>query len=109
MDRFCRDRSIEQIDLLKLDIQGHEYAALQGCSELVSAGRLTTVFMELNWATTKGNECPATESICMLERAGYKFSVPEKALAWREAGEWLSKLSDVIASRKWTKEEARRR
>ena len=43
LDRFCHDQSIERIDLLKLDIRGHEYAALLGCSDRISAGRIGTL------------------------------------------------------------------
>ena len=99
LDGFCRDRSIERIDLLKLDIQGHEHAALLGCTDMISTGRIKTIFMELNWAKTALEICPATRSIQLLERAGYRFSEPGRILTWRDAGDWLTKFSDVIASR----------
>jgi len=30
IDQFCQDHAIDHIDLMKLDIQGQEHAALQG-------------------------------------------------------------------------------
>ncbi|WP_167880855.1 FkbM family methyltransferase [Methanococcoides sp. AM1] len=33
IDRFCRENNINHIDLLKVDIQGHEYYMLEGAKE----------------------------------------------------------------------------
>ena len=97
LDQFCQDNQIERIDLMKLDIQGHEYAALTGARRMIETGRVGTIFTELNWAKQPGALCPATESIRLLQDAGYRFSKPERRLRWREAGDWLRSLSDVVA------------
>ena len=39
LDDFFQENSIEQIDLLKLDLQGSELSALSGASEALSKGR----------------------------------------------------------------------
>ena len=97
LDQFCQDHSIDHVDLLKLDIQGHEHSALEGAEHLIRAGRLGIIFMELNWAKSAGATCAATESIRLLEQAGYRFSRPGKHLNWAKAGDWLRTLSDVVA------------
>jgi FkbM family methyltransferase len=74
LDEFCRERSIAQIDLLKLDVQGNEHSVLQGAARLIKLGLLGTVFMELNWADTAGSG--ATESIRLLAEGGYRFASP---------------------------------
>jgi FkbM family methyltransferase len=99
LDRFCEDHAIPYVDLLKLDIQGHEHRALMGARQLVMAGRIGTIFMELNWAKEAGAACPATESIRVLEQAGYRFSKPGRRLDWRKSGDWLQTISDVVARR----------
>lgn len=99
LDTFCRDNSVEQIDLLKIDIQGHEHLALLGAADLISAGCIGTIFLELNWAAEAGQACPATQSICQLEQAGYKFAEPAGRLMWKQAGDWMRSLSDVVARR----------
>jgi FkbM family methyltransferase len=99
LDQFCQDRSIDQVDLLKLDVQGHEYSALKGAELLIRAGRIGTIFMELNWARSAGTTCAATEAIQFLGQADYVFSRPGKRLNWKKGGEWLCSLSDVVARR----------
>jgi FkbM family methyltransferase len=95
LDRKCAQLGIERIDLLKLDIQGAEAAALAGAASLIDAGRIGMVFLELNWDPSA--DCPATRSIDRLARAGYLFSAPGPRLSWRPAGAWLRRLRDVVA------------
>jgi FkbM family methyltransferase len=99
LDQFCQDRSIEQVDLLKLDVQGHEYSALKGAEHLIRAGLVRTIFMELNWNAKAGTPCPAYESIRLLAEADFLFSKPGTLLHWEKAGDWLRGLSDVVARR----------
>jgi FkbM family methyltransferase len=99
LDQFCEEHSIEQVDLLKMDIQGHEFAALKGAEKLIAAGRINTIFMELNWCPTEQAVCPAAESIQLLKRANYVFSKPGKHLNWQPAGNWLQSMNDVVARR----------
>jgi FkbM family methyltransferase len=99
VDQFCRDHSINHIDLLKLDIQGHEHSALEGAEGLIKSGNIGIIFLELNWAKSAGTTCAATESIRLLEQGGYRFSRPGKRLNWQNAGDWLRALSDVVAHR----------
>jgi len=99
IDQFCQDHSINHIDLLKLDIQGHEHSALEGAERLIKSGHIGIIFLELNWAKSAGSTCAATESIRLLEQGGYRFSRPGKRLNWQNAGDWLRALSDVVAHR----------
>ena len=34
LDQYCRDRGIQNIDYLKVDVEGAELDALKGCSRL---------------------------------------------------------------------------
>lgn len=97
LDSFCDEHGIDRIDLLKLDIQGQEHRALAGAARLLGACRIRMIFTELNWAGHPNQACPATESIRILEGAGYLFANPEEPLRWRPSGPWMRSLSDVIA------------
>jgi FkbM family methyltransferase len=99
LDRFCEDYAVPHVDLLKLDIQGHEHKALMGARQLVMAGRIGIIFLELNWAKEADAPCAATESIRVLEQAGYRFSKPGRRLRWQKPGDWLRTMSDVVARR----------
>ena len=99
LDQFCRDCLIDQVDLLKLDVQGHEHSALKGAELLIRAGRVRTIFMELNWGTKAGGPSPADESIRVLAEADFLFSKPSTILNWKKAGDWLRGLGDVVARR----------
>jgi FkbM family methyltransferase len=99
LDSFSRDHSIAKVDLLKIDVQGHEHVALKGAEQLIRAGRIETIFMELNWDGRAGKTCSATESVRLLAQANYLFSKPGRHLHWQPAGEWLRNLNDVVARR----------
>ena len=97
LDDFCESNRIGRIDLLKLDIQGHEHAALLGAETLIRSGRIGKVLMELNWGTGRPGDCAASLSVKLLEDAGYRFAAPRSPLSWRAAGDWMRSLSDVVA------------
>jgi FkbM family methyltransferase len=99
LDQFCKDHSIAYIDLMKIDIQGHEYSALEGAECLIRSGHVGIIFLELNWTKNANVSCAASESIRFLEQAGYRFSRPGQRLNWGRAGDWLESLSDVVAKR----------
>ena len=47
LDDFFQENSIEQIDLLKLDLQGSELSALSGASEALSKGKIKFILCEI--------------------------------------------------------------
>lgn len=98
IDEFCDAQGIEMIDLLKMDIQGHEASALRGAERMLSEGRIGTIFLELNWGPP-GEPSSAQECIDLLSNAGYKFAAPSGALSWSAAGPWLRSCADIIATR----------
>lgn len=47
LDEFCQRENIETIDILKLDIQGKEHAALVGAETLLSQQRISLIYCEV--------------------------------------------------------------
>lgn len=97
LDDFCDQRGINQIDLLKIDIQGNEPAALEGACRLLNEQRIRCIFTELNWAIEPGKPCPATEMIDLLRAKGFLFALPIQGAQPRPAGDWMRGLDDVVA------------
>jgi FkbM family methyltransferase len=97
LDDFCEEYAIDRIDLLKIDVQGHEADVLRGAEGLISAGRVGVIMFELNWSNDSQRQCPARQSVRLLERYGYLFSNPGRAPRWCRSGNWMNALSDVIA------------
>jgi FkbM family methyltransferase len=98
LDDFCKLQGIEQIDLLKIDIQGNEPEALRGAERLLSEGRIRCIFTELNWETDPDKKAPAWEVVELLQKKGFVFASPTKNAVPKLAGEWLRGLSDVVAT-----------
>jgi FkbM family methyltransferase len=46
IDSFCTERDIDQIDLLKLDVEGHELEALRGATGMLQRGAIDAVQFE---------------------------------------------------------------
>lgn len=98
LDDFCAMNGIQFVDLLKIDIQGNEHLALAGAATLLGGNRIGMIFCELNWAATGEQNCPATQTVALLDAAGYRFARPGKVLVWRHSGAWLRDLTDVVAA-----------
>jgi FkbM family methyltransferase len=49
LDSFAASEAIDQVDLLKLDIQGAEMKALAGAEKLLRDGKISLVQMEMNF------------------------------------------------------------
>ena len=96
LDRYCTDRGIERIDLLKIDIQGNEPRAFAGAARLLRERRIGTIFAELSWEPGRPDE-PAAVLIAMLEEAGFRFSPPGPVLEWKKSGDWMRAHDDILA------------
>jgi FkbM family methyltransferase len=71
LDRFCHDRAISRLDLLKLDIQGGEYAALRGAADLLNAQAIDVIVSEF-FLVPHYEEAPLFDAIWSLLRThGY--------------------------------------
>ena len=97
LDKFCEANAITMIDLMKVDVQDHEPAVVQGAGNLITSGRIQHVFLEQNWSAEGSSDCSARIVTATLSAAGYRLACPEMPLRWREAGRWLEGMSDVIA------------
>ncbi len=73
LDRFCAERDIEQVGLMKMDIQGMELAALRGASGMLKGKRIKVLFIELQFWPYYEGQCWAGEVIEYLAGFGYRL------------------------------------
>lgn len=45
---YCAEHNIDHIDLVKIDVEGHELHVLRGMSDLLAANRVENLFLEMN-------------------------------------------------------------
>jgi FkbM family methyltransferase len=46
LDAYCLDQSIDRIDVLKIDVEGHEPEVLKGASRMLAEGRIHVMIIE---------------------------------------------------------------
>lgn len=73
IDAFCRQNGISSIDILKLDIQGHEFAALQGAREMLSSQSIAMIYMEMIMVPTYEGQHELHEYLHLLASLDYKL------------------------------------
>ena len=95
LDHEAQARGWQQIDLMKIDVQGHEPAVLEGASDLLQRQAIGCLFIEIN-GLQPGD--PGDQSLRLLSRAGYRFRPagrPQQPLA--AAGPWMIGIDDLVA------------
>lgn len=77
LDGFCADRSVERIDLLKIDTEGFDIAVLQGARETLRRGAILFVYAEFNEvATSRGSGTTLLALEDLLRPLSYKLVAP---------------------------------
>lgn len=71
IDEFCRNKAIDSIDILKLDIQGSELAALQGAAGLLRNKKIKIVYAETYFKKQYENQPLFHDISKFLEQYGY--------------------------------------
>jgi FkbM family methyltransferase len=88
VDAFCRERTIEVIDFLKIDTQGTDDAVLRGAEGMLRDGRIKLVRSELTFMKLYQGQFDPLESIGWMQKRGYQIVSfydqwhKDNALAW---------------------------
>jgi FkbM family methyltransferase len=71
-DKFCEENSIENIDFLKIDVQGAEYKVLQGAQNLISNNKIKLIQLEVIIGDTYKGQKSVSYYIELFESQGYR-------------------------------------
>ena len=73
LDRFCEDRQVDFIDVLKIDVEGYERSVLHGAERMLSEGRVKFLFIETTLRDEESWFVPFAELDSILRP--YRFDV----------------------------------
>ncbi len=73
VDNFCRLCAIDHIDILKLDVQGAEYAVLSGALDMLTRQSIDVVYMEMITAPTYVGQRKLHEYLAFFDSHDYEL------------------------------------
>lgn len=76
IDEYCREQSIEQVEILKLDVEGYEGPALRGCGRLLEERRIRVIVAETRFDSGReagGSNTTFPDLCALLLPLGYRF------------------------------------
>jgi FkbM family methyltransferase len=71
VDGFCQEHSVERIDILKLDVQGAEYAVLSGAGGMLGKHSIDLIYLEVITAPTYVGQHRLYEYLMLFDEYGY--------------------------------------
>ncbi len=69
MDAFCEENGVEQIAMLKLDVEGHELSVLRGSQRMLNS-RIDFLLVECELLPSERHFIPITDLANTLNRYG---------------------------------------
>ena len=98
LDEVLSDRGVEQVDFLKLDVEGAELEVLQGATELLEGCSRPAVLAEVQDLRTQPWGYAAQEIISFLDKRNYRwFELTEEALLRRISIEQENYDANLVA------------
>lgn len=71
VDAFCQARNLPAVDILKLDVQGAEYAVLEGAKGLLAQGKISLIFTEIIMIPTYQGQRKFHDYLGFFDQFGY--------------------------------------
>jgi len=91
LDRYCSERHIDNIDLLKIDTQGFDLEVLRGTKEMLAAKRVKSILIEITFLQIYQTAPRCDEIFRFLFDHGYRLIAlydqvyRRGAIAWADA------------------------
>lgn len=83
IDAFCDEASIGHIDILKLDVQGAEYAVLKGAERMLDRHSIGVVYLEIIVAPTYSGQKSLQDYLALFASRGYELFDCYNPVRWR--------------------------
>jgi len=81
LEDFCVDRKIDQIDILKIDVEGADYLVLKGAEEILKSDKSPIIVCEFNRNFSEGMTYNKDEFSKFMKELSYKiFMINDKKL-----------------------------
>jgi len=71
LDNYCRSKNIDGMDILKIDVQGHEMGVLKGAHGLFGDKKIKLVFVEVLFISTYIEQSTASEVMDFFNHNGF--------------------------------------
>jgi FkbM family methyltransferase len=89
LDQHCDAHGIRRVDLLKIDIEGHELFALRGARQILANKRVRAILFEVGEKTCRNAKVDPRELLDELQELGYSvFSIKSSG----HAGERINQI-----------------
>lgn len=75
LDEYCAQNDVEQIDLLKIDVEGFEIEVIEGAQDLIAAGAIRHLIFEISLAPLAGAHHTAKDVLHSFEDMGFEVSL----------------------------------
>lgn len=101
IDNFCRDRKIQGIDLLKIDVEGYELEVLRGAEETLSQHRIGLVYAEVTLNSTSSRHQNFFQLNDYLKSKGFMFSGLYEVFRWGDAKQYFGFCNALFINSSW--------
>ena len=72
LDHFAAKEGLENIDFLKVDVEGHEFPLLKGARDLMRRGLIKTMQLEFEPGNLRSGGATDSDILRLLSRSGYQ-------------------------------------
>ncbi len=101
LDTYLQQQNIQQVALIKLDIEGAEFAALQGCQAILSSDFRPAIILELNEFLLTPNGLTASQILRHIEAYGYRFQLIGRTLVDIDPSFQLHGVMNILCLPSW--------
>lgn len=87
VDAEMKNHGFERIDVLKIDVEGHEMSVLEGADQTLSDGRVDVILVETRFGSTGADwQTPFQDILEHLEARGFRMVASYTHAIWLDHG-----------------------